>query len=124
MKESPAAAAEDLTRGTWTRVDGTSSTATGERGIGILVVDDSRLYREATRDLLREQSWVERSETAGESAGAMAGEVAFPPTITLLNMSREPVPEAVYVHPWPGCAEPPAPAGCPPDEERRPVQRR
>jgi DNA-binding NarL/FixJ family response regulator len=58
-------------------------------GIRILVVDDSRLYREAIADLLRDKPWVGVVETAVDGASAMRLDVAFPPTVTLLNMATD-----------------------------------
>jgi DNA-binding NarL/FixJ family response regulator len=66
-----------------------SQSPPGVRGIRILVVDDSRLYREAIADLLRDEPWVETVETAADGAGAMLRDLAFPPTVTLLNMATE-----------------------------------
>jgi DNA-binding NarL/FixJ family response regulator len=57
--------------------------------IRILVVDDSRLYREAVADLLRDEPWVDRVQTAADGASAMLHDLAFPPTVTLLNMATE-----------------------------------
>lgn len=59
------------------------------RGIRVLVVDDSRLYREAVADLLGSESWVGAVETAADGASAMRCDVIFPPTVTLLNMTME-----------------------------------
>lgn len=70
-------------------MDGASATAGVETGIRILVVDDSRLYREATAGLLIDQPWVEGVETAEDGAAAMRHDVEFPPTVTLLNMSTD-----------------------------------
>lgn len=53
------------------------------------MVDDSRLYREAVADLLRDQPWVGAVEIASDGASAMVLGVAFPPTVTLLNMAME-----------------------------------
>jgi DNA-binding NarL/FixJ family response regulator len=57
--------------------------------VSVLVVDDSRLYRDALAGLLREQPWVDRVETAPDGASTMRREVAFPPTVTLLNMATD-----------------------------------
>jgi DNA-binding NarL/FixJ family response regulator len=61
----------------------------GPHGIRILVVDDSRLYREAIADLLRDEPWVVAVETAADGASAMLHDIAFPPTVTLLNMATD-----------------------------------
>lgn len=53
------------------------------------MVDDSRLYREAVADLLRDQPWVGAVEIASDGASAMVLGVTFPPTVTLLNMAME-----------------------------------
>ena len=55
--------------------------------IRVLVVDDSRLFRDALASLLRSESWVEEVETAPDSASALRHAIGFPPTITLLNMA-------------------------------------
>jgi DNA-binding NarL/FixJ family response regulator len=57
--------------------------------IRILVLDDSRLYRDAVADTLRCRPWVGAVETAADGATAMLCDVAFPPTVTLLNMATE-----------------------------------
>lgn len=54
--------------------------------LSILIVDDSRLYRDALADLLRSKSWVVRVEAAVDGVELAEHDVAFPPTITLLNM--------------------------------------
>jgi DNA-binding NarL/FixJ family response regulator len=59
------------------------------QGIRIFVIDDSRLYREAIADLLRDEPWVGAVETAADGATATLHDVAFPPTVTLLNMATE-----------------------------------
>jgi DNA-binding NarL/FixJ family response regulator len=55
--------------------------------VSVLVVDDSRLYRDAVADLLRAELWVDRVEVASDGPAAMERSVAFPPTITLLNLA-------------------------------------
>lgn len=55
--------------------------------MSVLVVDDSRLYRDAVADLLRAELWVDRVEVASDGPAAMERSVAFPPTITLLNLA-------------------------------------
>jgi DNA-binding NarL/FixJ family response regulator len=55
----------------------------------IVVVDDSRLYREALADLLRHEPGIREVETATDGRSALQLDVAFPPTITLLNMATE-----------------------------------
>jgi two-component system, NarL family, nitrate/nitrite response regulator NarL len=56
-------------------------------GIRIVAVDDSRLYRDAIADLLRREPWVSSVQTSIDAQGAMARDVTFPPTVTLLNMA-------------------------------------
>jgi two-component system, NarL family, nitrate/nitrite response regulator NarL len=56
-------------------------------GIRLVAVDDSRLYRDAIADLLRREPWVSSVETSIDAQGAMARDVTFPPTVTLLNMA-------------------------------------
>ena len=69
--------------------EGTSAGATMTSGavIRVLVVDDSRLLRDALASLLRSEPWVEAVETAPDSASALRRAIRFPPTITLLNMA-------------------------------------
>jgi two-component system nitrate/nitrite response regulator NarL len=55
----------------------------------IIVVDDSRLYREALADLLRNEPGIREVETAADGQSALQLDVAFPPTITLLNMATD-----------------------------------
>jgi DNA-binding NarL/FixJ family response regulator len=57
--------------------------------VRVLVVDDSRLYREAVAGLLRDEPWVGAVETAADGESALLYDVAFPPTVTLLNMATE-----------------------------------
>jgi DNA-binding NarL/FixJ family response regulator len=57
--------------------------------LSILIVDDSRLYRDALAELLRSRSWVERVEVAVHGPGLAQHDVTFPPTITLLHMGIE-----------------------------------
>jgi two-component system, NarL family, nitrate/nitrite response regulator NarL len=57
--------------------------------IRIVIVDDSRLYREAIADLLGEQLWVASVETVPDAASAMVYKVACQSTVTLLNMATE-----------------------------------
>jgi DNA-binding NarL/FixJ family response regulator len=54
--------------------------------LSILIVDDSRLYRDALAELLRSKEWVERVEVSLDGPGLAQHDVTFPPTITLLNM--------------------------------------
>jgi two-component system, NarL family, nitrate/nitrite response regulator NarL len=63
------------------------SDAVSKPGLSLLVVDDSRLYRDALADLLRAEPWVHRVEVAPDGEAALQRSVAFPPTITLLNLS-------------------------------------
>ncbi len=57
--------------------------------VSILVVDDSRLYRDALADLLRDAPRVVGVETAVDGPSATAHDIVFPPTITLLNMATD-----------------------------------
>jgi DNA-binding NarL/FixJ family response regulator len=57
--------------------------------LSILIVDDSRLYRDALAELLRSKPWVKRVEVAVDGQRLAQHDVTFPPTITLLNMGIE-----------------------------------
>jgi DNA-binding NarL/FixJ family response regulator len=83
------ARAETLSAGNGREASVEAERSTEERGIQILVVDDSRLYRDAIADLLRDEPWVGVVETAADGASAMLRDVAFPPIVTLLNMATE-----------------------------------
>jgi DNA-binding NarL/FixJ family response regulator len=65
----------------------TAGAATNGAGIRLLVVDDSRLVREALASVLRSEAWVAGVETAPDSASALRHAIGFPPTVTLLNMT-------------------------------------
>jgi hypothetical protein len=66
---------------------GEASAETGPvpEAVSLLLVDESRLYREALADLLRAEAWVTGVDVAVDGRSALEREVVFPPTVTLLN---------------------------------------
>jgi DNA-binding NarL/FixJ family response regulator len=68
---------------------GEASAETGPvpEAVSLLLVDESRLYREALADLLRAEAWVTGVDVAVDGRSALEREVVFPPTVTLLNLA-------------------------------------
>lgn len=65
-----------------------AAVASADGPVRILIVDDSRLYRDAIADLLGAEAWIEGADRA-DGATAIGYDVTFPPTLTLLNMAME-----------------------------------
>ena len=71
------------------RVPGVSSTQVQQR-VKLVVVDDSRLYREALIQILAGEPWVEAMMAEIDARGALESDaITSPRTITLLNMAMD-----------------------------------